>query len=346
MSKKYYRELIIDDGQPPLYGDLVVVPKDCIFWRGYDISYAVISDRPAFFGSQQTAIAYRKPELGCFTNKKELKLMDINFMKVILRQLLDEIKLKREYNLDKGAITQDETQCIDCLTVSFGLCSLAHQIRIMNKVYETIPNLQGLEAMKKYYNSMKYFEIEQSGFRVGETTVDAATMHFLQHFFNGYADGFFSPTLPSPFHVEKGGFLTPEIVIFNPKSSGIELLKPKPPIMDTLDMRDLFVEKQQVGLVRNSRFATKFNIKGGANSNNSHSIDEFNSQIEMKNKKILALCKLGAKYGKLWRDKYFYLCGSIPPVPKYNIRNFLMEKEEERNEWVSEILRQRQNNGE
>ena len=346
MSTKFYSELIIDDGNPPLYGGLLVVPKDCVFWRGYAPKYPPVSDKPAFFGSKHTAKEYAKPELGCFTNKKELKLMDINFMKVILRQLLDEIKLKREYSVDKSIPSKDEIDCIDCLTISFGICSLAHPILLMNKMYKNIPHFQGLEAMKKYYNSMKYFEIEQSGFRVGETTVDAATMYFLRDFFKDYADGFFSPTLPSPFHVEKGGFLTPEIVIFNPKNSGIELLNAVPSIMDKLDISDLFFSNRRVVLIRNSKFATQFNIKGGTITNKSHSIDEFNSQIEMKNKKIVALSKLGAKYGKLWRDEYFYLHHAEPPKPTCRIPEILMMLEEKRREGIDKILKERQNNGE
>ena len=338
MSSKHYRELVIDNGVPPLYGDLLTVPKDCVFWRGYNVNYPAISNRPAFFGSKKTASAYSNPTLGCFTNKKELKLMDIHFMKVILRQLLDEIKMKREYNIDKSIPSKDEILCTDCITISFGICSLAHQIAVMNKLYKDIPNFTPLAKMKEYYNTMKYTAIEQSGFRVGETTVDGVSMYFLRDFFKGYADGFFSPTLPSPFHIERGGVLHPEIIIFNPIESGVELLNKIPPIMDSLDITDLFLSIRKVALVRSSQFE----MKGGENNNDIvHPIENFNTQIEMKNKKAVSIAKLGEKYGKLWRNKYFYAVETEAPVPTCKANELLMRIYEAQNE----RLGSNQNNG-
>jgi hypothetical protein len=181
---------------------------------------------------------------------------------------------------------------------------------------------------------------------VGETTVDGVSMYFLRDFFKGYADGFFSPILPSPFHVERGGILHPEIIIFNPVESSIELLNKIPPIMDTLDMRDLFLSTRKVALVRSSQFGTEFHMKGGMNNNNknndkTHPIENFNTQIEMKNKEAVSMAKVGEKYGKLWRNKYFYPFETEAPGPTCKGRELLMRIEEARNE----RLGLNQNNG-
>jgi hypothetical protein len=222
----------------------------------------------------------------------------------------------------------------------------------MDKIYKDVPNFEGLQKMKDYYNSMKYTTIEQGGFRVGETKVDEVTMYILRDFFKDYADGFFSRTLPSPFHFEEGGMLHPEIIIFNPIECGIELLNEAPyavgalndglimmqfvnnqlpgmeglndasSMMDTLDITDLVSSKRKVALIRsvyNMPKIKKENVKYKSPSN-----EDFIIQLQNEDNKTVSIEKIGEKYGKLWRTKYFYLGETGPAKPTCNITGYLM----------------------
>jgi hypothetical protein len=328
-----YSELIIESGNLPLYGDIITIPNNCIFWRGYDAAYPIISNRPAYYGSRETANAYAYTNLGCFTNTKQLKLIDIHFMKVILKQLLDDIKLKKECNLENNtAYDINELQCISYMTVSFGLCSLFHQLELIKKIYPESEKVAGFNEMTKYYNNIKFNMIEQSGFRVAETNIDGITMNFLKTFFKGFVDGFIAPRVISPFHVEKKGTNTPEIIIFNPLESGIQLLQ-NPPQLNTIDkiyIHELVAFKKRIGFIGNDKFMTGIYLKieGGnlkkRQKKYKHPIDEFNSKIENNDKYAIQLSKIGEKYGKLWKDEYFFPNEIEPSVPKYKLNKDFM----------------------
>ena len=131
------RELIIDERISPIYGEFIHIPQRTLFWRGYDSSFPAVSDRPTYYTSKENAnefIYTEKDKLNSFMNTRPLRLIDIRYLKVILRQLLDDIKIKAEYEERNDERSQKEPTPdeidIMYITASFGLCSLHHQIKI------------------------------------------------------------------------------------------------------------------------------------------------------------------------------------------------------------------------
>lgn len=206
----------------PLYGQPILVPSNMVFFRGYDKTFPVISDRVTHFGSQQTATGYaRAPntELGAFTNPRILRLFDYRYMRLLLQQLF-------------SARTQASFQHLEPMarvTMSYGLCALRDQLDLMRKL---VPNTEGLAAVEAFYNTEidgKGYEsmplyvnpFTPEGIRVAETNNDALTLVFIKHIFGHIVDGFIAPRLSSPYHVEKGGYVSAEMVLFNPQAAGI-----------------------------------------------------------------------------------------------------------------------------
>lgn len=208
------------------YG-VVRIPANLIFYRGYDTSYPSVSAKPAYYSGKEIAKKYaekNKRILGIFTNTRELKLLDIRFMKALLKELFDKNK-------------SDNTSL--AVTLSFGLSSLYHQIRLA-KIRYSKADLPGLKALQASYKESLY---EQPGVRIAETTNDAETMGFLSTIFNGFVDGFISPRLYSPFHVEKGGTMSPELIIFRPESSFIQQLQRIPKEFTTTSFDEIFTSQ-------------------------------------------------------------------------------------------------------
>lgn len=201
----------------PLYGDLITIPSNTIFWRGYDPKYPSISDRPAYFGNQEFAQGYAQ-KYGTnampFINKKQLRLLDIRFMKVLLSQLFANNFIKKE-----------DEKIVGATSLAFGLSSLQHQIKIFKNLYKKYLDYfkDSLQELEKIVEPDSIFE--QPGVRIAETSTDAYVMGFLKVIFSGLCDGFISPNIESAFHIEKNGhILNSEMILFNPiKSNIVEL---------------------------------------------------------------------------------------------------------------------------
>jgi len=198
-------EIDWDTDFDPGYGILTLNKLSYVYFRGYDKSYPVISDRPAYFGSLSTAKGYgeKNPDrsVSAFTNKRPLKLLDVRFMKDILRDLFT-----KHTNADLTSILP--------VILSFGLCSLRHQIGLAKMRFSTTPLLT--DHVKSLEDAYKPGLYEQSGYRIAETTNDAFTMAFLKSLFAGFVDGFISPRMYSPFHIEKKTMFNGEMILFNP----------------------------------------------------------------------------------------------------------------------------------
>jgi hypothetical protein len=217
-----YIELDWETSWAPLYGKSITIPINTILWRSYDKSFPAIGDRFAYYSSKSIALGYKRNnsrELGKFITNLELKLLDYRFMRILLTRLI-------HLNPSEKGI-----QYLASIMFSFGLCSLGHQIELLkmrykplNKTSENYKNINNsIKEMEKYYKPGKL--IEQTGVRIAETTNDIFTMGFLQELFKGVFDGFISPRLYSPFHIEKdGSLMSPEIILFNPIESGIKEL--------------------------------------------------------------------------------------------------------------------------
>lgn len=269
----------------PLYGRSITIPINTLVWRGYNAKYP-LSNRPAYFGSKSTAKAYGNT-LGSFINIKPLRLLDIRFLKVILAQLINSnLELK----------TQQERNIVKAITVSFGLCSLGHQIKLMKHLYKD-QVLPGLEKMEEVYNSNLI--IEQPGVRVGEVECDAFTVSFLKGLLSDLIDGFISPRLESIFHVEKDGFMSQEMIIFNP----IEFMQLRPTnflMKEPTQITDFF-DSPTIS-IKCPILETEIQIsnirKGGG-----HKVfrEDYNTLIENGNKKIIKRYNDGLAFGSRLR---------------------------------------------
>jgi hypothetical protein len=305
----------------PFYGGRITIPSDCFFWRGCDTQFPILSERPAYFGSLATANEYAKlkgRKLGAFKTTKPLKVLDIRFMKVILKQLFHELK--------SNNFTKEDTNCILSTTVSFGLCSLQHQIKLLKFLYkDKLNNVPGIKAMDAILKSNLI--IEQDGIRVADTEIDSYTMVFLKELFYKFADGFLSPKLQSAFHTEKdSGFMTPELILFNPKDAELELISP-PHTSDSMNIPYLIAREHATlyTVKRGPDFKSQFYMKGGSLRNHAyknHPLDVFNEAIERGNKRYSKRYKDATEVGKRWNKTftnfYYGICLGIP-LPSTNL---------------------------
>jgi hypothetical protein len=212
----------IDFDKPfyPAYGIFKLKPMTYAFYRGFDTRYPAISERPAYFGTHLVASSYARKHgtpVRMFSNKSELSLLDVRFMKHLLRDLFEM------------EATKDTIEDTMSTIMSFGLCSLSHQIDLFRKRFRTLVDQDPFKALEASYRDGL---IEQSGVRIAETSNDAQTMAFLSKLFSWFVDGFISPSLESPFHIEKGGKMIAEMIIFNPLRSNIIQVSRQAPITE------------------------------------------------------------------------------------------------------------------
>jgi len=310
MQPIFYKLLEFDNFSP-LYGDTVNIPENTIFFRGYSTEFPTISDRPAYFGSLMNAKSYlknNKSRLGAFTNKKPLRLLEYHFMKAILKQFIEEITKSTK-------LAQEEADVICSVIVSFGLCSLEHQIRLLKNNYSPA-YMNYVPGFKRVIDSYKTPGlIEQSGIRIGETTNDAATMGFLRNLFKQNFDGFISPELKTPFHTEKSGVLPPEMVLFNPLGSGIQQINAIPKQIPLISINDLINRSTIHVRLFIKDVSTNFYMKGGSRRNKRHILDEIEENIQKNTKSIVDNYNKGLRVGEEWSKKDTNIHYWTPPVP-------------------------------
>lgn len=216
---KYYN--LIFDEFPPVIGKSIIIPKNFLFFRGHSIKENVLSETPKFFGNEEVAISYSlNKKLSCFTNTKEIKLLDLRYLKLFLQPILSN---RSNNNYD---------EIIARTMMAFGICSYKKQIELVKHFYSEYKNIENsMKNFEKEINNKKIMginPIEPQGFRIAETNNDAYVFLFLQKLLGEYCDGIISPQLSSPFHIEKNNkTMTSEIILFNPKKAGLVLIKDK-----------------------------------------------------------------------------------------------------------------------
>lgn len=303
----YYREIDWEAQFEPLYGSPIIIPENTMLWRGYDIRFNAIPERFQYYSSSSIAYEYAKKEhrdLGCFVTTRSIKIIDIRFMMNILERIIQ---------------TNSSDKYLDDFVssiISFGLCSLGHQITLLKERYkdEIKKESEASKEIKRniqkvidYYNPYKV--IEQKGVRIGETTNDGVTMSFLQELFKGIFDGFVSPRLVTPFHNEKDGQLSPEMIIFNPKAINLKQLKYYPSKVITNKITDFISNNNhQIINVRKMKKGEEISIRmymsGGKRIINSkHHLDEYEDKLNANDKEIMKTYKNAIKAGKKWREK-------------------------------------------
>jgi hypothetical protein len=318
---KKYNEIDLEYEWNPLYGFPIILPENTVFWRGYLDTYPAVTDRFSYYSEKSVASGYVTDDtrkLGQFTNTKPLKLLDIRFMKVILSRL---IQMNRDN--DKSI------QYLAAIVLSFGLCSLSHQIHLVKLRYSAIKNTdesikESIKSLQAYYDPTKL--IEQHGVRIAETTNDTYTMGFLQELFKDRFDGFISPRLYSPFHVEKPKkMMSPEIIIFNPKASGIELLESEVKPINKITIEKLIYQNHNHIILENKNkniISMEFYMYGGKwNNSTKHHYDIIEESLNENDKNIHKLYNEGKKAGKKCRSK-IDIYSVIPPTPCVEVSPF------------------------
>jgi hypothetical protein len=216
--------LDIDKPFAPLFGAPIVISEQVVIYRGYDSHYPPISNRITHFGTIPTAQGYAKispnHRLGCFHTSRPLRLLDLRYIQVLLRELF---RTRTFHSMEK-------MECMARMTLSYGLCSFADQLRILDILMKDAP---GTSAMHTFYREklnnkgwdkmpLTVNPFTPEGVRVGETNNDALSLIALKEIFGTWIDGFISPRMESAFHVEKGGYITAELVLFDPNHAGIQ----------------------------------------------------------------------------------------------------------------------------
>jgi hypothetical protein len=208
------------DDFPLVINKTIDIPAGCLLYRGYHNDSTPISDLPAHFGSQQLAEIYAQQpnhQLGMFVTNKTLKLLDLRFIIMLLRELLNYPDREVDINLFKPFV------------ISYGLCSLKCQLELLHKALEDLSNissqLENLDQFYITYNDTKTIHpninpFEPAGVRLGITNIDKLSVISLKNLFSKYdIDGFIAPQMFSPFHHDNRN--REEIIIFSPINSKI-----------------------------------------------------------------------------------------------------------------------------
>jgi hypothetical protein len=314
-----YYELDWEQSWSPLYGSPIIIPENTMLWRGYDTNFNPIPERYLYYSSSSSAYEYAKKQnrdLGCFVTTNPIKLMDIRFMMNILERIIQT--------------NQSDVYLNDFASsmISFGLCSLGHQITLLKERYKDEFKKQTVNSKEIKMNIQKMIDIhkpmniiEQKGIRVAETMNDGFTMAFLQELFKDLFDGFVSPRLYTVFHTEKGGQLNPEMIIFNPKLSNLKQLKHYPSNVVIKTFNDFITNNHQLINVKTKKSGEEISMKmflsGGEQpiiNNSKHYLEDYEDRLNANDKETVKHHKNAIKAGKRWREKIMII-NSRPQGP-------------------------------
>jgi hypothetical protein len=279
----------------PVYGSHIDIPTNTVFWRGYDKSYPSITDRSAYYGDKDAAKEYVKTSsehmLGLFATSRPLKLLDVRFLKVLLKDLFE--------GMDGNAVQKT--------TVAFGLCSFRHQLRLMSNIYaDAIREGRdpGYEAMERVL--MNHPTIEQPGVRVAETTNDGWVMTFLGEVFEGIIDGFVSPPLFTPYQHHTRNWLHSELVVFNPLKSGIVQLSAVPRMVQ-ISIADLIREQFPTPITLRARGLETSYVSCGGGGILIPPLEAFNNLLNCGDIEAIRLYRDAKKEGKRFRKRIAFI---------------------------------------
>jgi len=120
-------------------------------------------------------------------------------------------------------------ECVELITIAFGLCSYQFQIQLLEKHVDQIKNhidKDQFDFVKQRIDNMKSTDprhmlnpLEPEGVRIAETQIDRKVMYIIKELFGELYDGYISPKMYSPFHVQNASH--EEILIFDPIKSGL-----------------------------------------------------------------------------------------------------------------------------
>lgn len=312
-----YHELELEKTFDTAYG-IINIPENMIFYRGYSTLYPPISNRFAYFSEKHVAQSYIKSSeytISAFINTTRLRLLDVRFMMSILRDMI----------YSNG---DDESSLP--IVLSFGLCSLRHQVKLLNARYKE--PLEGHINLQKIVDSLNPTSLyEPQGVRVGETTNDAYTMAFLSELFGNLVDGFVSPRVVSQFHVTNNNSMAPELIIFNPFRSGIRKLLKFPPLnIPKLSMSSIYSLQLNHHVVRYTNKVYEFSfysspmIGGGDSKTDIPTVEQINERWD--DEEIQTAITNGKSNAQKWKDHYLAINIFEHPVPKVEVSPWIVSK--------------------
>ena len=295
-------ELKWEDSYSPYYGGRIQIPKGLIMYRGYETNNKAILDRPSYYGSKTTAEGYAKlpnRRLGIFCTTNDLFVLDIRFICVLLNQLFK--------NNSGKSFTKEEEACILASTISFGLSTLSHQIKLVKYAYESkFDTDPGFIEMQKQLNTK--LMIEQPGIRFAETFVDGKTISFLKELLHDVCDGFISPRLDSPFLYDKGNTNSAELILFNSQRSQVEMVELEQKTYPIMNLNQMILKHHTLVTIDSPlHISTSVFMNGGNSKKQVDSkmiippFEEFNTLLTMKDPEAHKAYKLGERVGKKWR---------------------------------------------
>jgi hypothetical protein len=318
INPRSYIKLDRDEIFEPLYNSPMLLSTNTLLWRTYDKRYSTNPDRYGCYSLNTIDNKYVKQpnrEIGCFATNGYLKIIDLRFMKSLLSRII-QMKRNDEFIADFASVI-----------ISFGLCSLRHQITLVKHLFHDLLETNTAESkqIKRGINNMisewsHNTLIEHEGIRIAEPINDGRTMAFLQELFRGHFDGFLSPYLKTPFHVEKGCILYPELILFSQKNCDLVDLDSYPSIVDKRSLIDFIGDRRELlddGMTVNySKISMKDFMYGDTKNQNKdclpHYLDAIEDGLNRDDNSVLAQYKKGVKAGERWRNK---ICITTPYAP-------------------------------
>ena len=297
----------------PLYGSFMLLLPGCAFYRGYDTRYPPVSDWPSHYSTKHVASAYgsgNNRALGLFSNNKQsLKLIDYRYLKLLLTDLFQNRPDNTMATLDPIIRT----------SVGYGMCDITDQLHIGKNMFKN--DTRGMAALEQYFNKnirgktyvqkpLDVNPVSTSGYRIAETNNDTFILQFLKECMGHVFDGFVSPRQASPYHVEKNGYMSPEMVIFSPEKVGIVQINETslPRGLRTITMNDLLdYQSAKVTIEYKSLKAThrkRAQTAGGSDSIGA--TDEVFQAAYDKDKDARALLAAATKSGKKWKRHFIF----------------------------------------
>lgn len=224
---------------------VIKVPKNILLLRGYHTGYPPVSDRPAYFTSYREIVdAYANKDqhtLGYFKTTSDIKLLDLRYIKLLLRDFFDA---------QVSTVMTQHSNVADCILsicLALGLCSATVQMHLLQQRYSDSISDQNSDTYKGFKNIQSYFKhpnvynpLDPQGIRIAETNNDIVMILCLRAIFGDSIDGYIMPNVYSPYHIEKSNhILNAEIVIFNPLESHIQLMKEVMPDLSQLERHSI-----------------------------------------------------------------------------------------------------------
>lgn len=311
------RELGINEPFDAYYGGTILIPEGCLFYRGYDTAYPPIANRTTHFGTREVASGYAARtghSLGAFVTTRPIRVFDLRYLHVLLKQAFSQRANNKMEALDP----------LVRVSVGYGLCSFVDQLVYARRMFQ---NSTGVAAMESYFSTfienkeitglpLDMYPMTPQGIRIAETMNDGYICAFLKEMIAGKADGFIAPPCNTVYHVEKGGKMSGELVLFDPIASGIAML-PSGAVSQrvTVSMNQLLdMQSQRVSMCSKDGFQASYREKKGGRkksirggTDDAYDPNGFLHQLQANHPDALALEKQAKHAATVWKKRVAFV---------------------------------------